>query len=99
MKKFNFNEEILIPGRYHLVHKLKHIKDDLWQLEVDKNSGYSYRLIAFEGESKVGNFVAALDPEGGPFLSVGDQINDYVIKSISNDGVFELIKNNKNEES
>ena len=87
---------ILLPARYHLVHKLKYIKDNLWQLEVDKSSGYSYRLIAFEGESKVGNFVAALDPEGGPFLRVGDQINNYVIKSITSNGIFELIKENEN---
>lgn len=90
---------ILLPARYGLTHKLKYLKDYLWEIEFDKNSTGTYRVIGFEGEEKIGNSVYALDPEGGPFLRVGDKVNDYVIKSISSNGIFELIKDNKNEES
>ena len=88
---------ILLPARYGLTHKLKHLKDNLWEIEFDKNSTGTYRLIGFDGEHEIGNFVHALDPEGGPFLTVGDKVNDYVIKSISSNGIFELIKENENE--
>lgn len=90
-------QEILLPVRYGLTHKLKHLKDNLWEIEFDKNSTGTYRIIGFEGEHEVGNFVYALDPEGGPFLSVGSKIEEYTIKSISSKGVFELVKNNENE--
>ena len=90
-------KEILLPARYGLTHKLKHVGGNLWIIEFDKNSTGTYRLIGFDGEHKIGSLVHALDPEGGPFLSVGDKINDYVIKSISSNGIFELIKENENE--
>ena len=85
-------KEILLPARYGLTHKLKYLKDNLWEIEFDKNSTGTYRLIGFDGEHGIGNFVHALDPEGGPFLTVGSKVSDYVIKSISSNGIFELIK-------
>lgn len=84
-------EEILLPARYGLTHKLKYVGGNLWIIEFDKNSTGTYRLIGFDGEHRIGNLVYALDPEGGPFLTVGDKVSDYVIKSISNNGIFELI--------
>lgn len=88
---------ILLSARYGLVHKLTLMGGNLWHLDIDKKSTGTYRLIGFEGEHEVGNFVYALDPEGGPFLSVGSKIEGYTIKSISSKGVFELVKNNENE--
>jgi hypothetical protein len=85
-------EEILLPARYGLIHKLKRLGKNLWKIELDKNSTGTYRLIGFDGEHEIRSFVHALDPEGGPFLTVGDKVNDYVIKSISSNGIFELIK-------
>ena len=85
-------EEILLPARYGLTHKLKYLGNNLWKIEFDKNSTGTYRLIGFDGEQGIGSFVHALDPEGGPFLTVGDKVSDYVIKSISSNGIFELIK-------
>ena len=83
---------ILLPARYNLTHKLKHIGNNLWKIEFDKNATGTYRIIG-----DYPNNIKALDPEGGPFLSVGSKINDYVIKSISSNGIFELIKENENE--
>ena len=85
-------EEILLPARYGLTHKLKHLGNNLWEIEFDKNSTGTYRLIGFDGEPGIGSFVRALDLEGGPFLTVGNKVSDYVIKSISSNGIFELIK-------
>lgn len=84
---------IYLPARYGLKHMLKPLGNNLWQIEFDKKSTGTYRLIGFEGEHGVGNNVSALDPEGGPFLSVGSTINGYTIKSIMSNGIFELIKN------
>lgn len=88
----HLQEEIKIPARYGYVHKLEHIGDNLWQFKSDPNSGGYYRCIGFEGEHKVGPYIKAFDPDGGPFMSVGSTINGYTIKSITTSGVFELIK-------
>jgi hypothetical protein len=90
-------EEILLPARYQMTHKLVHQGGDLWTIEFDKKAYGNYRLIGFEGEHGVGGSVYALDPEGGPFLHVGQTIEGYTIKSITSNGIFELIKNNQNE--
>ena len=90
-------EEILLPAGYTMTHRLVHIKDNLWRFEFDASAYGSYRLIAFDGENTTGQYVYAFDPEGGPFLHVDQVIKGYIIKSITNDGIFELIKDNQNE--
>jgi hypothetical protein len=84
--------EILLPARYGMTHKLVYDKDNLWHIEFDKNAYGTYRCIGFEGESHIKDSIYALDPEGGPYLSVGDNIKGYIIKSIKSNGIFELIK-------
>lgn len=84
-------KDIILNARYGLTHKLKHIADNLWQIEFDKNSTGTYRIIGKY------NDVKALDPEGGPFLSVDSTINGYKIRSITFNGIFELIKENEND--
>jgi hypothetical protein len=88
---------IQLNARYGYIHSLNHIGNDLWIFQSDPKSYGTYRVIGFEGEHEIGNYVYALDPEGGPFLSVGDKIKDYTIKSITQNGIFELIKDNENE--
>lgn len=85
-------EEIKLPARYGLCHKLKKVGNTLWEIELDPKSTGTYRLIGLDGEHKIGTYVHALDPEGGPFMAVGSEIEDYVIKSITAQGLFELIK-------
>lgn len=86
-------EDIILNARYGYIHKLKYLSDNNWIIDFDPNSSGTYRVIGFEGESKIGNFVHALDPEGGPLLSVDSKINGYTIKSITHNGIFELVKN------
>ena len=80
-------EKIKLNARYGYEHILKHISDNLWQLEFDPKCSGTYRLIGEYPDN-----IKALDPEGGPFLSVGGKIQDYTIKSITSNGVFELVK-------
>ena len=89
---------IKLPARYGLTHKLVHDIDDLWHIEFDEDSIGTYRCIGFEGQHSIGNSIYALDPEGGPFLSVGSTVKGYTIKSITSNGLFELVKN-ENENS
>ena len=83
---------IKLPARYGYVHTLEHIGGDLWQFKSDPKSYGTYRVIGFEGQHEIGPNVYALDPDGGPFMSVGSEIDGYIIKTINTMGVFELIK-------
>lgn len=85
-------EIIKLPARYGYTHELTHIKDNLWLFNPDPKSAGYYRLIG-----NYPNDIKALDPDGGPFLSVGDKIKNYTIKSINSGGIFELIKEEDNE--
>lgn len=85
-------DTIKIPARYGLCHTLEHVTGNLWQFKQDPRSSYGYRLIGFEGEQHIGFYVSALDPEGGPFMSVDSEIDGYIIKSITIVGLFELVK-------
>lgn len=80
-------EVIKLNARYGYVHTLEPIANNLWQFKADPNAGTTCRII---GEYP--NNIKAFDPDGGPYMSVGDKINDYTIKSIRMGGVFELIK-------
>lgn len=78
-------EEIIkIPARYGYVHTLKHISENLWSLDPDPRSSGYFRIIG-----NIGN-IEAIDPDGGPFLSVGDKIEGKTIKSIAMNGLLEL---------
>lgn len=83
-------EDVVLNARYGLKHTLKHVKNKLYVLDLDPNSTGTYRVIGFDGEDKIGNLVSAIDPEGGPYISVGDKINDMTIKSITVNGFIEF---------
>lgn len=87
-------ERIYLNARYGYKHHLDKIGGNLWQFYSDERSTGTYRVIGFEGEQNIGPNVNAFDPEGGPFMSVGSTIDNYVIKSISRTGLFELEKIN-----
>lgn len=82
--------EIILNARYGYKHKLKHIGGTYWQFESDPKSSGTFRVIGFEGEYQIGIKCSAFDPEGGPYMSVGDTIEGKTIKSIRSNGVFEL---------
>lgn len=81
------NTTILLPARYNLTHKLIYIGGNFWQLVFDKKSTGTYRMIGTPPSN-----IKAVDPEGGPMLSVGDIIDGYTIKSIRENNLIELEK-------
>lgn len=83
-------ETIKLNARYGYKHTLNHITKNLWQLNFDPKSTGTYRLIGFDGENTIGNLVYAIDPEGGPFIAVGSEIDDKIVKSITINGIIEL---------
>jgi hypothetical protein len=83
---------IKLPARYGYEHTLEHIDGNLWQFKPDPKSCGTYRCIGFNGDSEVGPLIYALDPEGGPFLSVDSEVDGYFIKTINTSGIFELVK-------
>lgn len=86
-------DTIKLKARYGYTHTLSHIKDNLWVFAPDSKSCSTFRIIGNPPN------VEAFDPEGGPFMSVGGKIENYIIKSITSNGIFELIKDNENENS
>lgn len=86
------NEVIKLPARYGYIHTLEHLSGNLWQFHCDPKSSGTYRLIGFEHEPQIGQYVSAFDPEGGPFMGVDSELEGYIIKTIQRNGVFELIK-------
>jgi len=77
-------KDIILNARYGYKHCLKYIQDNLWSLNPDPRSSGYFRIIGNPGD------IHAIDPDGGPFLSVGDQIENYHIKSITINGLLEL---------
>ncbi len=75
---------------------LENIKDNQWQLKVDKNHEYCIQYIRV-----IGNYpkeIEAIDPSGGPFLSKGDVLdNNYEIVDFLN--ITTLILNERNNNS
>lgn len=75
-------ETIKLPNRYGLSVKLNYIGKNLWQLVLPENA--IYRII---GEP---NNIYAIDPSGGPFISIGYKIDGKIVTSISSNGILTL---------
>jgi hypothetical protein len=91
---------IKLQARYGWKHKLEQISGDCWKLVLDPKGPQSYRCIGFEHTDfkQTPCKIYAIDPDGGPFLSVGSTIENYTIDSIMSNGIIWL-KQNKNENS
>lgn len=77
---------------------LENIKDNQWQLKVDKNHEYCLQYIRV-----IGNYpkeIEAIDPSGGPFLSKGDILdgNYEIVDFLFLNGTT-LILNERNNNS
>lgn len=67
-------EKIKLPNRYDDEIYLVNIIDDIYYLELPE--GTTYRLIGTHKNP------IAVDPSGGPFISVGSEFEGYVVKEI-----------------
>ena len=70
---------------------------DIWKLKVDNNHTYVLEYMRIIGYPKI----EAIDPSGGPFISIGDILKDnekryYKIIEIINCTTFKLKKENGN---
>ena len=63
-------------------------KNNQWLLTVDKKHEYCLRYMRYGlGESKNIEFI---DPSGGPFLSISDTVDNYIITNIISPTILEL---------
>lgn len=79
------NKDIILPARYGYQHKLKYLSGNLWVLEPDSKSSGMYRIIGSPDD------IHAIDPDGGPFISIDTNIEGKTVKSITINGIIELV--------
>ena len=78
--------KIKLDNRYNANIWLEHIDKDLWELKSQKPEDLQYMRIIFEDDNKS---VYAVDPSGGPFLSIGTIVgfeDKYIVKEIFKNG-------------
>ena len=75
---------IKLPNRYGLSILLEYIKDNDWKLKIPPKN--PYRIIGDNCN------IRAVDPPGGPFIAVGDKIENKIVVNISNDGLLITLK-------
>lgn len=86
---------INLSARYGWHHKLEQIAGDCWKLVIDPKAPQSYRCIGFKDT----NFnerpckIEAIDPDGGPFISVGSIIENYTVETILSNGIIWMKEN------
>jgi hypothetical protein len=86
-------KSITLPNRYYKTIALIEQKNGKWKFDEQvKYLRYLY--------NKSGTKIKSIDPEGGPFLTVGDIISGWQIKSISSKSELTMIevKNEKRKE-
>lgn len=82
-------KEIILPNRDGIGTKFVQIEDNVYKLE--QNVDLSWGITGTIDD------IIAVDPPGGPYITVGYEYNDYVVIDIKNDkGIkFILAKNKK----
>lgn len=80
------------------LEKIKDVSDNIseWQLKVDKEHEYCLQYMRV-----IGNYpkeIDAVDPSGGPFISVSDEFeNKYKIVKICGSTLFWISERDNNE--
>lgn len=74
------------------LEKLSDLEDKIsrWKLKVDKKHEYCLQFMRIIGNDP--NHIEAVDPSGGPFISIGDKLENgkYTIVTIINSLIFDL---------
>lgn len=78
-------KELQLNSRYEVNNRLVQVESD--PLKYKLNSGYNYRA-GFNPESP--DKLTFIDPEGGPFITVGSKIEGHKVKAIYNGGIIEF---------
>lgn len=66
-----------------------------WNLKVDEPHSYVLKYIRVIGDYS--NHIEAVDPSGGPFISIGDIFENYKVDEIINSTTFIMSKNGNNK--
>jgi len=75
------------------LEKIKDLEPHIsrWQLKVDDNHKYCLEYMRIIGDYP--KEIEAIDPSGGPFISIGDVINSkYKIVDIVSTTIFDIFK-------
>lgn len=78
-------KELQLNSRYGVNNRLIQVESD--PLKYKLNSEYNYR-VGFNPESP--DKLTFIDPEGGPFITVGSKIEGHKVKAIYNGGIIEF---------
>jgi hypothetical protein len=73
---------IYLPNRYIKKIPVHEIAPDEWKIDLTKSHFMRYIY------DKSPDVVKAVDPDGGPFIGIGDMLDDKPIVSITKDGVL-----------
>lgn len=79
------------------LEKISNIKENisLWELKVDDKHSYCLKYIRVIGDYP--DNIEAVDPSGGPFISLSDEFSDkYKIIKIINPTTFWISERNNN---
>ena len=76
-------KQLVIPNREANLW-LEQCDDDSWELKSNKDYILKYMRIIYN-DSKNHNKIFAIDPSGGPFISVGYKIGKYKVSEIRKD--------------
>lgn len=81
-------KEIKLPNRDGIGTKFVQIENNVYRLEQDMNLSW--------GITGTLDNIIAVDPSGGPYITVGYEWNDYVVTDIKNDnGIKFILAKNK----
>lgn len=78
------------------LEKLSDVEPNIsrWQLKVDNKHKYCLEYMRIIGDYP--NNIQAVDPSGGPFISLGDEFEGkYKIINIINSTIFDISERNK----
>lgn len=62
------------------------LEPKIWTLKVDDSHKYALEFMRLIGDKEI----EAVDPSGGPFISVGDILGEYKVIKIINPTTFEM---------
>lgn len=79
-------------GAHLELNKIKDIDEKIseWKLTVDQEHEYCLQFMRIIGDWE------AIDPSGGPFISVGDKLGNYKIIKIINPTILWLSEESSN---
>lgn len=77
--------EIQLNSRYNMDNRLVQVEGE--PLKFELKTDYNYRVGIIEENPEEYSFI---DPAGGPFITVGSEIESHKVKAIHKGGIIEF---------